>query len=62
MAVPFRRVSKTRKRMRRTHYKIEANGTVKCSNCSAQIRPHRVCKECGFYKGKNVLTTEEVTE
>ena len=27
-AVPFRKVSKTRKRMRRTHYKIEANGTT----------------------------------
>ena len=29
MAVPFRKVSKTRKRMRRTHYKIEENGTTK---------------------------------
>ena len=34
-AVPFRKVSKTRKRMRRTHYKIEANGTVKCPKCGA---------------------------
>ena len=44
--------------MRRTHYKIEANVTVKCTNCGAAIRPHRVCPECGFYKGKNV--TEKV--
>ena len=58
MAVPFRKISKTRGRMRRTHYKIEANNTVKCSNCGASIRPHRVCPECGFYKGKNV--TEKV--
>ena len=29
MAVPFRKISKTRGRMRRTHYKIESNGTVK---------------------------------
>jgi large subunit ribosomal protein L32 len=58
MAVPFRKISKTRGRMRRTHYKIEANNTVKCSNCGAAIRPHRVCPECGFYKGKNV--TEKV--
>lgn len=55
MAVPFRRVSKTRKRMRRTHYKIDANNTTKCTNCSAFIRPHRVCKECGFYKGIKVI-------
>ena len=60
MAVPFRKISKTRGRMRRTHYKIEANNTVKCSNCGAAIRPHRVCPECGFYKGKNV--TEKVVK
>ena len=58
MAVPFRKISKTRGRMRRTHYKIEANNTVKCPNCGEAIRPHRVCPECGFYKGKNV--TEKV--
>ena len=33
MAVPFRKVSKTRRDMRRTHYKINANGLVKCPNC-----------------------------
>ena len=33
MAVPFRKVSKTSGRMRRTHYKLEATSTVKCPNC-----------------------------
>lgn len=60
MAVPFRKTSKTSKRMRRTHYKIEANGMVKCPNCSAMIRPHRVCDACGFYKGSEVVTKKEV--
>lgn len=59
MAVPFRKVSKTRKRMRRTHYKIVANGTIKCPNCGAEVRPHRVCPECGFYKGKKVIVEKE---
>ena len=54
MAVPFRKVSKTSKRMRRTHYKVNANGLVKCSNCGEMIRPHRVCPNCGFYKGEQV--------
>jgi large subunit ribosomal protein L32 len=62
MAVPFRKVSKTRKRQRRTHYKLTANGTVKCPNCGAEIRPHRVCKECGYYKGKKVVSKEEETK
>lgn len=63
MAVPFRKVSKTRGRMRRTHYKISANETTKCPKCGAEIRPHRVCPECGSYKGKDVVkTTEETTK
>ena len=33
MAVPFRKISKTRRDMRRTHYKVTANGLVKCPNC-----------------------------
>jgi large subunit ribosomal protein L32 len=60
MAVPFRKISKTRGRMRRTHYKLEAANTVVCKNCGASIKPHRVCPECGFYKGKNV--TEKVAK
>jgi len=63
MAVPFRRVSKTRGRKRRTHYKISENATVKCPKCGAEIRPHRVCAECGTYKGKEVVKkTEEAAE
>ena len=62
MAVPFRKISKTRKRMRRTHYNISANGTTKCTNCRTIIRPHRVCTECGNYKGKKVLSKEEAAK
>jgi len=55
MAVPFRKISKTRKNMRRTHYKATAKTLVKCPNCGEMIRPHRVCTHCGFYKGVNKL-------
>lgn len=61
-AVPFRKVSKTRGRMRRTHYKIESNSTTKCPKCGADVRPHRVCTSCGTYKGKNVIKKEETAE
>ena len=46
-AVPFRKVSKTRGRKRRTHYKISENTTTTCPKCGATVKPHRVCKECG---------------
>lgn len=57
-AVPFRKVSKTRKRMRRAHNALTANGTTVCKNCGAQIRPHRVCPNCGNYKGQTVVEKE----
>ncbi len=58
-AVPFRKVSKTRKRMRRAHNAMEVPGMTKCSNCGEIIKPHRVCPNCGNYKGKTVVEVEE---
>lgn len=58
MAVPFRKVSKTRKRMRRSHNALTQVGTTKCPNCGEAIRPHRVCPKCGFYKGKEEVKIE----
>ena len=55
MAVPQRRTSKTRKRLRRTHFKLEVTGLVACPHCGAMIRSHRVCPECGYYNGKEVI-------
>jgi large subunit ribosomal protein L32 len=55
MAVPFRRTSKTAKRKRRTHFKLESPGMVSCPNCGEMKLAHRVCKECGTYKGKEVV-------
>ena len=49
-----RRVSKTRKLKRRTHYKLEVPGMSVCSNCGELKLNHRVCPTCGFYNGKQV--------
>ena len=58
-AVPFRKVSKTRKRMRRSHNAMDLPGTTKCPECGEIIKPHRVCSKCGSYKGKKVVEKEE---
>ena len=56
MAVPKRRKSSSRRNMRRAqHDKIGIPSLVPCPNCSAPSVPHRVCAECGFYKGRAVL-------
>lgn len=49
-----RRVSKTRKLKRRTHYKLEVPGMVVCPNCGELKLSHRVCPVCGHYNGKQV--------
>ena len=59
MAVPFRRTSKTKKRMRRTHLKKEVGAVTSCPKCGASLRPHRACTKCGNYKNENVLNIEE---
>ncbi len=58
MAVPARKVSKTSGRMRRTHYKISEKSVTTCPKCGASVKPHRVCKKCGTYKGKEVIKKE----
>lgn len=58
MAVPFRRVGKTRKRKRRTHYKIALTGIGTCPECGNVVKSHRACPKCGTYKGKTVINVE----
>ena len=48
MAVPFRRTSKTKKRMRRTHLKKEARGLIACPKCGALVKNGSMyCSACG---------------
>ena len=58
MAVAQHKVSKSRKRLRRSHNALVANTTTKCKECGSVIKPHRVCPNCGSYKGNKVLEKE----
>ena len=62
MAVPARKVSKTRAAMRRAHVAKSAKNTTTCPNCGEIIKSHRVCPKCGTYKKVQVLNKEEKTE
>ena len=60
MAVPKRKVSRQRRDKRRSSvWKLEAPAIVKCSNCGALCMPHRACKACGQYNGRQVINVEE---
>jgi large subunit ribosomal protein L32 len=57
MAVPKKKMTKRRQGNRRSqgHGKIEIKQMASCSNCDSQVKPHVVCNNCGFYKGKKII-------
>jgi large subunit ribosomal protein L32 len=60
MAVPKKKHSKARRDKRRSIVtKLAVPAFSTCENCSELKVPHRVCKACGFYKGKEILVLQE---
>ena len=57
--VPKRKQSKSRKRKRRSHHALTPRSTVLCGHCNQVALPHRVCPNCGFYKGRKVVEPAE---
>ncbi|MBI5557863.1 MAG: 50S ribosomal protein L32 [Deltaproteobacteria bacterium] len=55
MALPKRRHSRSRTRIRRAHDALTAPNVVKCGECGEPKLPHRICSGCGSYKGRNVI-------
>ena len=59
MALPKRRHSRTRTRIRRSHDALDAPTISTCSECGEPKLPHRLCSGCGSYKGRSVIQVEE---
>jgi large subunit ribosomal protein L32 len=59
MAVPKGKVSKARRDKRRSsHWKLETPNLVACPKCGEMRLAHRVCKACGTYNGREVISVE----
>lgn len=58
MAVPKRKKSKMRCRVRRGQQKADLQEVVMCPTCGAPMRAHRVCPACGTYRGRKVVSVE----
>jgi large subunit ribosomal protein L32 len=59
MAVPKRKTSKARRDKRRSsHWKLAIPGLVKCPKCGELCLPHRMCKSCMTYNGREFGQTE----
>ncbi|MER3446848.1 MAG: 50S ribosomal protein L32 [Candidatus Dadabacteria bacterium] len=59
MALPKRKPSKSKSRKRRTHYNISPPSLSMCPNCNELKPPHRVCPNCGYYRGRTFKKEEE---
>jgi large subunit ribosomal protein L32 len=59
MALPKRRHSHQRTAKRRTHDSLKVEGLSECPNCKEPKLPHRACKHCGYYDGRQVIKSSE---
>ena len=55
MAVPKAKQSKSRTNKRFANYKATAANLVECPHCHELKQTHTVCKNCGYYDGKEVV-------
>lgn len=59
MAVPKKKVSKSKRNMRRAHDALSASVYGECPECGELKRPHHVCAACGYYDGREVIEAED---
>jgi large subunit ribosomal protein L32 len=58
MAVPKKKVSPSRRDMRRSHEALKGSSYNECPNCGELKRPHNVCAACGYYDGREVVESK----
>ncbi|MFC1554590.1 50S ribosomal protein L32 [candidate division KSB1 bacterium] len=49
MALPKRKISKSRRDKRRTHWTLSAPSLMECPQCHQPKLTHRACPNCGHY-------------
>ena len=55
MPVPKQRHTKSKRNRRRSHHALKKQNIIACPNCGQPVLPHRLCGNCGFYKGRQVI-------
>jgi large subunit ribosomal protein L32 len=60
MAQPKRRHSHARKNKRRAHDALKVEGLSSCPKCNEPKLPHRLCSNCGYYQGKQIVKGNEI--
>ncbi|MBP1632921.1 MAG: rpmF [Acidobacteria bacterium] len=57
MAVPKKKMSRSRTRQRKAAWKVTRPSTTPCPQCGAAKLSHRACPQCGTYNGREVVST-----
>jgi len=61
MAVPKKKVSRSRRGNRRSHDSLSFKTIIECPNCGAEKLPHQICSSCGFYNKKKIVSLNKST-
>ena len=59
MAVPKSKQSKQRTNTRYANFKAAAPALVESPHCHELKQPNKGCAKCGYYDGREVVSTEE---
>ncbi len=57
MAVPKKKMSRSRTRRRKAAWKVGKPASATCEQCGKPKLAHRACRECGTYAGREVIET-----
>ena len=52
---PKKRHSRQRKGKRRASIKLNLLKGIVCPNCHKTIKPHVICKNCGYYNKEQII-------
>ena len=59
MAVPKKKISKSRRNQRRSHDALTNVSSMECPECGELKLPHHVCPACGYYDGREVTEASD---
>ena len=59
MAVPKRKTTPSKRKMRRSHDSLLKQNVMECPNCGELKLTHHVCQACGYYNKKLIISSKE---
>jgi len=59
MAVPRHKHTRSSVGQRRMHIYITPASLATCQKCQKPVRPHTVCRYCGYYKNREFINVLE---